>query len=80
MNTDNPGNSYDLLISFNGIGIFYYKPGASEYTQIAYLAQTPNTNYPFTFSVILVENSASNVTVSTVYINSTLFTNCSTPP
>ncbi len=40
----------------------------------------PNPNYPFTFSVILTENSAGNVTVSTVYINSTAYTvNVNTP-
>ena len=39
--SDSPGNSYDLLISFNGMSIYYYKPGASAYTCLLYTSPSP---------------------------------------
>ena len=60
-------------MTFNG-NIFYHST-TSGYTSLKSSAfPTPSTSYPFTFSVILTENSAGNVTVSTVYINSTAYT------
>ena len=70
---------YALLVDFYGGGIFFH-PSTSSYTQIYTSLPQPNPNYPFTFSVILTENSAGNITVSTVYINSTAYSvNVNTP-
>ena len=75
------GNSgfYVLLVDFLGDSIYYRTP-TSGYVQLYSSLPQPNPNYPFTFSVILTENSASNITVSTVYINGTAYSvNVNTP-
>ena len=70
---------YALLVTFYGGHIFYHSP-TSGFTQIYSSLPQPNPNYPFTMSVIFTENSAGNVTVSTLYINSTAYTvNVNTP-
>jgi len=70
---------YALLVTFYGGGIFFHSP-TTVFTQIYSSLPQPNPNYPFTMSVIFTENSAGNVTVSTVYINSTAYTvNVNTP-
>jgi len=76
---NNVNNFQGLLVTFNG-NIFYHST-TSGYTLLKSSAfPIPSTSYPFTFSVILTENSAGNVTVSTVYINSTAYTvNVNTP-
>jgi len=68
-----------LLVGFYGGTIQFHTPGGSGGLLYSSLPN-PNPNYPFTFSVILTENSAGNITVSTVYINSTAYSvNVSTP-
>jgi len=75
---NNPG-FYVLLVDFYGSSIWFHSP-TSGYTQLYSSLPQPNPNYPFTFSVILTENSAGNVIVSTVYINSTAYSvNVNTP-
>jgi hypothetical protein len=70
---------YVLLIDFYGGSIYYHSP-TSGWIQLYSSLPQPNPNYPFTFSVILTENSAGNVTVSAVYINSTAYSvNVNTP-
>ena len=77
--TDGNTGFYALLVTFYGNLIWFHSP-TSSYTQLYSSLPQPNPNYPFTFSVILTENSAGNVTVSTVYINSTAYTvNVNTP-
>ena len=77
--TDGNTGFYVLLVDFYGGSIYFHPPTASFIQYYSSLPQ-PNPNYPFTFSLILTENSAGNVTVSTVYINSTAYTiNVNTP-
>jgi len=77
--TDGNSGFYVLLVDFYGGSIFYHSP-TSGFTQLYTSLPQPNPNYPFTFSAILTENSAGNVTVSTVYINSTAYSvNVNTP-
>ena len=77
--TDGNSGFYVLLVDFYGGSIYFHPPTASFIQYHSSLPQ-PNPNYPFTFSLILTENSAGNVTVSTVYINSTAYTmNVNTP-
>ena len=76
---DDGGGFYALLVDFYGVSIFYHPP-TSGYTALYTSLPQPNPNYPFTFSVILTENNAGNVTVQSVYINSTAYTvNVNTP-
>ena len=84
---DQPGDNYTgfwmLAVTFYAGGgsgtIFYHTPTSSFITPYSSLPQ-PNPNYPFTFSVILTENSAGNVTVQSVYINGTAYSvNINTP-
>ena len=75
---DDGANFQAVLVTFVGL-IFYHSP-TSGWVQLYSSLPQPNPNYPFTFSVILTENSAGNVTVFTVYINSTAYTvNVNTP-
>jgi hypothetical protein len=77
--TDGNTGFYVLLVDFYGGSIYYHSP-TSSYTQLYTSLPQPNPNYPFTFTAILTENSAGNITVSTVYINSTAYTiNVNTP-
>ena len=77
--TDGNSGFYVLLVDFYGGKIYFHSPTSGFTTLYTSLPQ-PNSNYPFTFAVILTENSAGNVTVSTVYINSTAYTiNVNTP-
>ena len=77
--TDGVGDFYVLNIDFYDNGIYYRSP-TSGWIQLYSSLPQPNPNYPFTFSVILTENSADNVTVQSVYINSTAYTvNVNTP-
>jgi len=70
---------YALIISFYGNTIWFHSP-TSGYAQLYSSLPQPNPNYPFTFSVILTENSAGNVTVQSVYINGTAYSvNVNTP-
>ena len=70
---------YALVVNFYDNKIAFHPP-TSGFTILDSSLPQPNPNYPFTFSVILTENSAGNVTVSTVYINSTVYTvNVNTP-
>jgi len=70
---------YSLVIGFFGGGIGFHSPTSNAEGLYSSLPQ-PNPNYPFTFSVILTENSAGNITVSTMYINSTAYSvNVNTP-
>ena len=75
------GNSgfYVLLVDFYDNAIYFHFSTSGWIRLYSSLPQ-PNPNYPFTFSVILTENSAGNVTVQSVYINSTAYTvNVNTP-
>jgi len=75
---NNIANFQAVLVTFVGL-IFYHSP-TSGWEQLYSSLPQPNPNYPFTFTAILTENSAGNVTVSTVYINSTAYTvNVNTP-
>jgi len=77
--TDGISGFYVLLVTFYS-GIMWFHSPTSNWEPFYSSLPQPNHNYPFTFSVILVENSAGNVTVSTVYINSTAYTvNVNTP-
>jgi len=60
--------------------IWYHPPSAGWELLYSSLPQ-PNTNYPFTFTVILTENSSTgDVVVSMIYINNTAYTvNVNTP-
>ena len=72
---DQPGDRggfYALLVDFYGGSIFFHSP-TSIYEGLYLSLPQPNPNYPFTFSVILTENSAGNITVQSVYINSTAY-------
>jgi len=70
-------NFQAVLVTFGGL-IWFHSP-TSGYVLLYSSLPQPNPNYPFTFSLILTENSG-NVTVSTVYINSTTYTvNVNTP-
>jgi len=84
---DQPGDNYTgfwmLGVTFYAGGgsgaIFYHTPTSSFIASYSSLPQ-PNPHYPFTLSVILTENSAGNVTVKSVYVNSTAYTvNVNTP-
>ncbi|CAI59915.1 hypothetical protein ATV_gp71 [Bicaudavirus pozzuoliense] len=67
-----------LLVTFNG-QIWYHETNGN-WVELSVVYPTPSTAYPFTFTVTFTENSAGNVTVSTVYINSTAYTvNVNTP-
>ena len=70
---------YMLSVDFAGGYIYFHSPSyglIQLYTSLPY----HNYNYPFTFSVILTENSAGNVTVQSVYINGTAYSvNVNTP-
>jgi len=77
--TDGISGFYALLVTFYSGIIWFHSPTSNWEPFYSSLPQ-PNHIYPFTFSAILVENSAGNVTVSTVYINSTAYTvNVNTP-
>ncbi len=70
---------YELFISFYSGYIFFHSPTIG-FTQLYSSLPEPNPNYPFTFSVILTENSAGNITVQSVYINGTAYSvNVNTP-
>jgi len=73
------GDFYWLLIAFYDGTIQFQSPTISWKQLYSSLPQ-PNPNYPFTFSLILTENSAGNVTVQSVYINGTAYSiNVNTP-
>ena len=76
---DTLGGFYWLLVDFYGGQVqFHSLSGGAE--MLATSLPQPNPNYPFTFSVILTENSAGNVTVQSIYINGTAYTiNLNTP-
>ena len=77
--TDGNSGFYVLLVDFYDNTIWFHSP-TSSFTVLYSSLPQPNPNYPFTFSAILTENSAGNVIVSTVYINSTAYTiNINTP-
>ena len=77
--TDGNSGFYGLLVDFYGNSIFFHSP-TSSWLQLYSSLPQPNPNYPFTFTVVLTKNSAGNVTVSTVYINSTAYSvNVNTP-
>jgi hypothetical protein len=68
-----------LFVDFHGGGIWFHSPTSGSTELYSSLPQ-PNPNYPFTFTVILTENSASNVTVQSIYINGTAYSvNVNTP-
>ena len=70
---------YALFVDFYGGAIGWHSPSGG-FNEIYSSLPQPNPNYPFTFSVILAENSAGNVTVQNIYINSTAYTvNVNTP-
>ena len=73
--------SYMLLVTFYSGSIWFKTP--AEYNTWEVLATSlpqPNPNYPFTFTVILTENSAGNVTIQSFYINGTAYSvNVNTP-
>ncbi len=76
---DGNTNFYALFVDFYG-GVIYFHSPTSGWVQLYSSLPQPNPNYPFTFSVILTKNSAGNITVSVVYINSTTYTmNVNTP-
>ncbi|MEM3846681.1 MAG: hypothetical protein QXU98_13385, partial [Candidatus Parvarchaeota archaeon] len=76
---DGASGTYVMQIDFLGPTIWYHGPSANWQELYGSLPQ-PNPNYPFTFTVILTENSAGNVTVSEVGINGTYTTiNVNTP-
>jgi len=77
--SDNNPGFYMLLVDFYDGLIQFHSPTPGGETLYSSLPQ-PNPNYPFTFSAILTENSAGNVTVQSVYINSTAYSvNVNTP-
>jgi len=77
--SDGVSGFYVLLVDFYGNSIYFHSP-TTGYEQLYSSLPQPNPNYPFTFSLILAENSAGNVTVQSVYINSTAYTmNVNTP-
>jgi hypothetical protein len=81
-NQQNDGNTsfYALFVDFYGGSIYFHSPTSSNWVQLYSSLPQPSTSYPFTFTVILTESSAGNVTVSTVYINSTAYSvNVNTP-
>ncbi len=76
---DDNGGFYALIVDFYGNKIWFHSPTSSYEVLYTSLPQ-PNPNYPFVFSVIFVENSAGNITVQSIYINSTAYTvNINTP-
>ena len=76
---DKNGGFYGLDIDFSGGSVTMFLPSVSGEVIYSSLPQ-PNPNYPFTFSVILTENSADNITVQSVYINGTAYSvNVNTP-
>ncbi|ALG97116.1 hypothetical protein AVT98_gp24 [Sulfolobales virus YNP1] len=76
---DNNNGFYALIVDFHGNTIWFHPP-KSGYEKLYTSLPQPNPDFPFTFSAILTENSAGNITVSTVYINSTAYTvNFNTP-
>ncbi len=64
---------YALLVNFYDNEIAFHPP-TTHYILLYSSLPQPNPNYPFTFSLILAENSAGNITVQSVYINSTAYT------
>ncbi len=77
--SDNPAGFNVLLINFYGGNIVFHSITATWEVLASSLPQ-PNPNYPFTFTVILTENSAGNVTVQSIYINGTAYSvNVNTP-
>jgi len=78
---DGVSGFYALLVEFYGGSIWFHSPTTSSGYETLYTSlPQPNPSYPFTFSVILTENSAGNVTVQSVYINGTAYTvNFNTP-
>ena len=81
-NQKNDGNTsfYALFVDFYGGSIYFHSPTSSNWVQLYSSLPQPSTAYPFTFTVILTENSAGNVTVSTVYVNGTAYSvNVNTP-
>ncbi|AME30059.1 hypothetical protein AZ270_gp36 [Acidianus tailed spindle virus] len=77
--SDGDSGFYVLLVDFYGDSIYFHSP-TSGFTQLYSSLPQPNPNYPFTMTVIFTENSAGNVTVSTVYINGTAYSvNVNTP-
>jgi len=78
--TDGNTGFYALFVDFYGGSIYFHSPTSNNWVQLYSSLPQPSTAYPFTFTVILTENSAGNVTVSTVYINSTAYSvNVNTP-
>jgi len=78
--TDSNTSFYALFVDFYGGSIYFHSSTSNNWVQLYSSLPQPSTAYPFTFSVILTENSAGNVTVSTVYINSTAYSvNVNTP-
>ncbi|MEM4056958.1 MAG: hypothetical protein QW578_07975, partial [Thermoplasmatales archaeon] len=70
---------YEIVVDIYDSGLFYHGPSTGWQTLYSSLPQ-PNPNYPFTFTVILTENSAGNVTVAEIGINGTYTTiNVNTP-
>ncbi|ALG97182.1 hypothetical protein AVT97_gp19 [Sulfolobales Virus YNP2] len=77
--TDGNNGFYALLVDFYGNSIYFHSP-TSNWEQLYSSLPQPNPNYPFTFTVVLTKNSAGNITVSTIYINSTAYAvNVNTP-
>ena len=77
--TDANTGSYVLVVDFHGGSIYFYSPTFGWKSLYSSLVQ-PNPGYPFTFSVILVNNSVGNIMVQSVYINGTAYTlNINTP-
>ena len=58
---------YALFVDFYGGAIGWHSPTSGGFNSIYTSLPQPNPNYPFTFSVILTENSAGNITVQSVY-------------
>ena len=77
--TDGNTSFYVLFVDFYGGSIYFHSP-ISSWVRLYSSIPQPSTSYPFTFSVILTENSAGNVTVQSVYVNGTAYTvNLNTP-
>ena len=73
--SDSNSGFYALLVDFYGNSIWFHTPSSpSGYTLLYSSLPQPNPNYPFTFTAVLTKNSAGNITVSTIYINSTAYT------
>mgnify|MGYP001772519668 CR=1 FL=1 len=70
----NEQQNNNIIIDIGGFGaILWTVNGHGNSSNFGYLPE-PNLNYPFTYTVILTENSAGNVTLSAEYINGTKYT------